>query len=102
MYVNGVLTRLEITEKDAGMGYIEREYTSSGETYPVDLQPYSKELAKKDYGLSEEGVVYRCFTEKRGLVLGDYVSSGDIPYHVLFVHDWENHSEIILGLIKDG
>lgn len=102
MYLNSVLTKLDKQEIDTGMGYNAPVFIETEEEYHVDRQPYSASLARKQYGLTEEGVIYRAFTQKKGLKTGDYVKcAGDI-FVVMLVNDWENHSEIVLGVAKDG
>lgn len=102
MFTNNSLIKLKTINKDTGMGYSGKGFRKTFLTFPVDLQPYSSELARKEYGLSAEGIKWRCYTQKKGLVNGDYVQCGVERYVVLLVNDWENHSEIILGVFKDG
>lgn len=102
MYTNDSLTKLSVSEKDAGMGYKQKIFRKTGLTFPVDKQPYSAVMAKKEYGLGDEGIKWRCYTQKKGLANGDYVQCGKERYVVLLVNDWENHSEIVLGVFKDG
>ena len=102
MFLNNTLTKVEMTETDAGMGYKKKAFVETTDIYPVDRQPYSPGLAKKQYGLSEDGIMFRCFTEKAGLKTGDYITCDNAFFIVLLAHDWENHSEIVLGVFKDG
>jgi len=102
MQYNDMLIRVKIHERNTGMGYTKKSFRKTGDIYKVDKQPYSPELAKKQYGLSDENIKYRCFTEKQGLKAGDYVSCKSLFYLVLLAHDWDKHSELILGAFKNG
>lgn len=102
MFLNNTLTRVIPKEIDIGMGYTKLEMTPTYDIYDTDRQPYSPQLARKQYGLSDDGVRYRCFTTKKGLKAGDYVACEGLFYLVLLANDWENHTEIILGVFKNG
>jgi hypothetical protein len=107
MYVNAVLVKVSPSSADAGMGYKKRLFRKVGAEFAVDMQPYSPEMARKAYGLEDAGVVWRCFGSVRGLKAGDYVrvESGAVPkekYVLLLVHEWEGHTELVLGVFKNG
>lgn len=63
----------------------------------VDIQPYSSELLKKDYGYSEE-CTKRMFTDcDGGIKIGSILkyTSKNINYLVTRVIDWDDYMELM-------
>jgi hypothetical protein len=102
MYFNDTLNLLTVSEKDAGMGYTKKCFRKYGEPFAVDRQPYSPEMARKEYGLDDSGARLRCYTKRKGLTDGDYVRLGNgDKFVILLVTEWERHTELILGVFKE-
>ncbi len=65
----------------------------------VDVQPYSKELAYRDYGFTEE-VTYRIFSDVDNLIqVGTKISYRGKRFIINKVIDWDDHLE---WMVKDN
>jgi len=103
MFVNGAFYKEHVTFRDGeGEGYGKATYRRTGEPFLADAQPYSPAAAKREYGLNDDSVRYKAFTVRRSLKTGDYVRYTKTREHlvVLMVHEWENHTQLILGAVK--
>lgn len=96
MYFNNTLIKMNVKTFTDTYGYKVSKFIRTKETYKADVQPYSKELLKKEYGIESDLVAYRCFLLKSRLKIFDYVCIGKDVYRVILLHKWENHTEIIL------
>lgn len=102
MFFNNTLKKVKKEEVKDNYGYAETTFKPTKQAYEADVQPYSKELLKKEYGLVANSVTYRCFLKKRGLSLMDYVEVDNQILQVILIHEWESHIEIVLGVSKSG
>jgi hypothetical protein len=101
MYFNNTLTKLdEVTITDS-FGYQTSQFTQA-ETYEADVQPYSTQSAKKDYGLESDGIVYRCFLKTNEFKIADYIEVNNQTLTIVYIEKWGKHIEIVLGTIKNG
>lgn len=66
---------------------------------PADVQPYSRELAFRDYGFNEE-VSYRFFCDPdpwNDLTVGGYVEYEDKPYQIKKIVPWDDYWDVLIN-----
>lgn len=63
---------------------------------PMDFQPYSTELLKKDYGYDIE-VTHRLFIENASdIEIGMCFHDGDSVYEICKIIPWDSYSEVMV------
>lgn len=94
--------QVDIIQKSEGftdeMGIYHDGTESIVKTIYIDVQPYSKELAYREYGYNEE-VCYRMFVGNTTykFKLGDTIKFEDVNYLTKKVLAWDDFQEVLIN-----
>lgn len=71
------------------------------DTLKVDVQPVSKLLIRKEYGIDED-VTYRIFAPLNPHISnGSYVEYNGVMYKIMNMMEWDDFIEFFIGKLDD-